>query len=158
MNMEQNGYLWQGSVDIEALLYDLVSWQSLSGSQGEIDFLYKLKDKLSELEYFKKQEDKIRICNYALARNGQYKLKDILSELEYFKKQEDKIRLFDAGFARNALSALYKSEKTQDTVVLISHFDTVGVEEYGQLSHLAFDPKSLTEKLKVSDVNLSKEA
>src|SRR5699024_9182951 len=48
--------------------------------------------------------------------------------------------------------------KTQDTVVLISHFDTVGVEEYGQLSHLAFDPKTLTEKLKVSDVNLSKEA
>ena len=124
--MEQNGYLWQGAVDIEAHLYELVSWQSLSGSQGEIDFPYKLKDKLLELEYF--------------------------------KKQEDKIRLFDAGFARNALSALYKNKKTQDTVVLISHFDTVGVEEYGQLSHLAFDPKSLTEKLKVSDVNLSKEA
>src|SRR5699024_10258463 len=120
MNMEHNGYLLQVAVDIEAHLYELVSWQILSGAQGVIDYPYKLKDKLLELEYF--------------------------------KKQEYKIRLFDAGFARNALSALYKNKKTQDTVVLISHFDTVGVEEYGQLSHLAFDPKTLTEKLKVSDV------
>ena len=36
--MEQNGYLWQGAVDIEALLYELVSWQSLSGSQGRLIF------------------------------------------------------------------------------------------------------------------------
>lgn len=119
-------YLWQRSEDIEGLLYELISWNSLSGSQGEIDFPHKLKDKLLTLDYF--------------------------------SSQEDKIRLFDAGKGRNALTALYKHDNTRDTVVLISHFDTVGVEEYGQLAHLAFDPKTLTQTLKEKTDLLTEEA
>ncbi len=119
-------YLWQKAEDIESLLYELISWDSLSGSQGEIDFPHKLKEKLKELDYF--------------------------------SKAEDKIRLFDAGNSRNALTALYKNDDAVDTVVLISHFDTVGVKEYGQLSKLAFDPEHLTATFKEQTELLTEEA
>lgn len=119
-------YLWQRAEDIESLLYELVSWDSLSGSQGEIDFPHKLKEKLKELDYF--------------------------------STSEDKIRLFDAGNNRNALTALYKNDDARDTVVLISHFDTVGVKEYGQLSKLAFDPEHLTTTFKEQTELLTEEA
>ncbi|SDK25853.1 hypothetical protein SAMN05216187_106109 [Jeotgalicoccus aerolatus] len=98
------GCLWKSEAQLENLLEELVSWNSVSGTQGEIDFPYKLKDKFQALEYF--------------------------------KTHEDNIQLFDAGKDRKAFTALYQSEATSNTVVLLSHFDTVGVEEYGQLQDL----------------------
>lgn len=108
--------IWSTPYQLEVLLKELVGWDSRSGTQGEIDFPYKLKDKFLELEYFKEQSD----C----------------------------IKFFDAGKGRNAFTALYKTEKTTDTVVLISHFDTVFVEEYGPIQEYAFAPDKLTEMLK----------
>ncbi|MGO1923934.1 MAG: amino acid degradation protein, partial [Jeotgalicoccus sp.] len=69
-----------------------------------------------------------------------HKLTHKFSELDYFKSNPDNIKLFDAGKDRNAFTALYKTDKSSDTVVLISHFDTVGTEEYGQLQDFAFNP------------------
>lgn len=109
--MNRQGYLWKSPQQLEDLLGELVGWNSLSGTQGEIDFPHKLKDKFLELEYFREHK-----------RN---------------------IELFDAGKERNAFTALYKTEENANTVVLISHFDSVGVEEYGQLQELAFDPEKL---------------
>src|SRR5690625_2434744 len=113
MHMNRQEYLWESPKQLEDLLGELVGWNSLSGTQGEIDFPYKLKDKFSELDYF--------------------------------RENESNIKLFDAGKKRNAFTALYKIEKNADTVVLISHFDSVGVEEYGQLQELAFNPEKLTQ-------------
>ncbi|WP_250129844.1 M20/M25/M40 family metallo-hydrolase [Jeotgalicoccus sp. WY2] len=111
--MKEQGYLWESPAQLEALLYELVGWNSLSGTQGEIDFPHKLIVKFKELDYF--------------------------------KTNPDNIQLFDAGKERNAFTALYKTDKSSDTVVLISHFDTVGTEEYGQLQDLAFNPEKLTQ-------------
>lgn len=74
-----------------------------------------------------------------------HKLTHKFSELDYFKSNPDNIKLFDAGKDRNAFTALYKTDKSSDTVVLISHFDTVGTEEYGQLQDFAFNPEKLTQ-------------
>src|SRR6185437_10405502 len=41
----------------------------------------------------------------------------------------------------------YKHPHATETVVLISHFDTVWTEEYGVLEPLAFHPEELTKKL-----------
>ena len=111
--MERKGCLWKSSAQLEALLYELVGWQSLSGTEGEIDFPHKLTHKFSKLDYF--------------------------------KSNPDNLELFDAGKGRNAFTALYKTDKSSDTVVLMSHFDTVGTEDYGQLHELAFDPEKLTQ-------------
>lgn len=111
--MEQQEGLWGSPAQLETLLYELTEWRSLSGTEGEIDFPYKLTEKFKELDYF--------------------------------KFNPDDIKLFDAKKDRNAFTALYKTDKSSDTVVLISHFDTVGIKEYGQLQGLAFSPEKLTQ-------------
>src|SRR5699024_4538190 len=113
MYMEQQECLWGSPAQLETLLYELTERRSLSGTEGEIDFPYKL------TEEFK--------------------------ELDYLKMKPDDVKLFDANKDRNALTALYKTDKSSDTVVLISHFDTVGIKEYGQLQGLAFSPEKLTQ-------------
>lgn len=73
-----------------------------------------------------------------------YKLKDKLLTLPYFEKHPELIELHDAGLGRNAVTAFYKHPTATETVVLISHFDTVHTEEYGELEPLAFYPEELT--------------
>ncbi|MEC1179600.1 M20/M25/M40 family metallo-hydrolase [Metasolibacillus meyeri] len=77
-----------------------------------------------------------------------YKLRDKLQKLPYFKEHGEYIELHDAGLGRNAVTALYKHPTATETIVLISHFDTVHTEEYGELEPLAFSPEELTQKLK----------
>ncbi|AUS85690.1 amino acid degradation protein [Lysinibacillus sp. YS11] len=76
-----------------------------------------------------------------------FRLKDKLLTLPYFEKHPDLIELHDAGLGRNAVTAFYKHPTATETVVLISHFDTVHTEEYGELEPLAFSPEELTKKL-----------
>ena len=76
-----------------------------------------------------------------------YKLKNKLMALPYFNKHPELIELHEAGLGRNAVTALYKHPTATDTVVLISHFDTVHTEEYGELEPLAVFPEELTKKL-----------
>ncbi|MDM5246888.1 MULTISPECIES: M20/M25/M40 family metallo-hydrolase [unclassified Lysinibacillus] len=76
-----------------------------------------------------------------------YKLKNSLQALSYFQNNPEFIALHDAGLGRNAVTALYKHPNATETVVLISHFDTVHTEEYGELEPLAFYPEELTKKL-----------
>jgi arginine utilization protein RocB len=106
---------WQTTEQLEDLLCELVGWHSRTGTQGEIDFPYKLRNKLLELDYF--------------------------------KEHEPFIQLHDADKERNALTALYQSDEAKQTIVLMSHFDTVHTEEFGSFGELAFNPKKLTEEL-----------
>ncbi|WP_107923107.1 M20/M25/M40 family metallo-hydrolase [Lysinibacillus parviboronicapiens] len=76
-----------------------------------------------------------------------YKLKTMLQSLSYFRENPNQIMLHDAGLGRNAVTALYKHPTATETVVLISHFDTVHTEEYGELEPFAFYPEELTKKL-----------
>ena len=77
-----------------------------------------------------------------------HNLKNKLLELDYFKNNSSHIQLHDAGKGRNAVTALYNSDVTKKTIVLMSHFDTVHTEEFGTLEELAFQPKALTEAFK----------
>ncbi|CAM3271958.1 M20/M25/M40 family metallo-hydrolase [Filibacter tadaridae] len=75
------------------------------------------------------------------------KVADKLKELDYFKSHPDQLALHDAGLGRHAVTALYKQPDATETIVLISHFDTVWTEEYGTLEPYAFHPEELTKKL-----------
>ncbi|RYG73027.1 M20/M25/M40 family metallo-hydrolase [Lentibacillus lipolyticus] len=70
-----------------------------------------------------------------------------LQALAYFQEHPDRISLHQADLGRSFLTALYKRDDIQKTVVLISHFDTVQTEEYGELQPLAYFPEKLTEAL-----------
>ncbi|MDV6379512.1 M20/M25/M40 family metallo-hydrolase [Sporosarcina sp. GW1-11] len=76
-----------------------------------------------------------------------WKLQNKLSELAYFEKYPEQVTLHDAGMGRQVVHALYKHPEATETIVLISHFDTVHTDEYGALEPLAFHPEELTKKL-----------
>lgn len=107
---------WESKEQLRSLLSELVSWDSRTGTKGEIEFPHKLKRKLMQQAYF--------------------------------QTNPAHVALHDAGNHRNAVTALYDSGVTDETIVLISHFDTVHTEEFGNLSDVAFQVEALTEQMK----------
>lgn len=107
--------LWSSPESLRGLLCELVSWDSITLTEGERAFAPKVIEKLRELKYFQ----------------------DHTSHLQ----------MHDAGLGRQVVTALYKHPEATETVVLISHFDTVQTEEYGVLEPLAYFPEELTKKL-----------
>ncbi|MFC2949728.1 M20/M25/M40 family metallo-hydrolase [Virgibacillus sediminis] len=75
------------------------------------------------------------------------KLEAKLCRLRYFKQHPEQLQLHATGDGRHAVTALYKHDKAVDTIVMISHFDTVNTEEYGHLEELACKPAALTKAL-----------
>ncbi|MGK7376978.1 M20/M25/M40 family metallo-hydrolase [Planococcus sp. 1R117A] len=76
-----------------------------------------------------------------------FKVREKLRKLAYFQQHPDFLALHEADTGRNLLMALYEHPEAVDTIVLISHFDTVQTEEYGDLEVLACRPEELTQKL-----------
>jgi len=106
---------WNTPQDLRALLCELVSWKSMTLSEGERQFPMKLHAKLQDLTYF--------------------------------QTYPDQLALHAADLRRNFLTALYKHPEATDTICLISHFDTVNTEEYGDFEPLATQPEELTKVL-----------
>lgn len=79
------------------------------------------------------------------------KIYGILNEFPYFKENNENLRLIkieDDPFERCFVSALFLSKKnTKKTVILTGHFDVVGVEEFGHLKDIAFDPLKVTKRI-----------
>lgn len=75
------------------------------------------------------------------------KLEAKLKRIAYFEEHPTNLELHDAGFGRQAVTALYKHPEATETIVLLSHFDTVQTDEYGVLEPLAFNPEELTKKI-----------
>ncbi len=71
------------------------------------------------------------------------KLQAKLLETEYFQENPEFVSLGEVDWERRYVSALYKHEQASRTVVLLSHFDTVAVHEYGDLAPLAYQPAKL---------------
>lgn len=108
--------LWGTPEKLQALLCELVSWKSLTLTDGEVEFADKLQEKLMELPYF--------------------------------QQHPDYIGMGEVNWGRQNVTALYKHPEAVDTVVLISHFDTVHTGEYGDLEPIACNPELLGEAFK----------
>ena len=106
---------WGTSEALRKLLCEVVSWKSMTLTEGEREFPEKVQAKLQDLAYFQENP------NY--------------------------LKLHDVDKGRRFLTALYKHPEAQETIVLISHFDTVNTEEYGDLEPYAFEPEKLTQLL-----------
>lgn len=91
-------------------------------------------------------------------RRFPYKLQEKLACLDYFQKHPERLSLHKADLGRHFVTAFYKHPKVKDTVVLISHFDTVATEEYGDLEHLAHRPNELTQELLHRKTHLKEDA
>lgn len=68
-----------------------------------------------------------------------------LSELQYFKENPHHLQKNPTGDGRYFVTALVKKkDSTKNTVILVSHFDVVDVQDYGVWKEDAFNPKKLT--------------
>src|SRR5699024_6831070 len=59
---------------------------------------------------------------------------------------------------RRAVLAHYEAKDTKDTVILISHFDTVGIEDFGEYKNDAFNIDKITEIFKSDHTYLNEDA
>ncbi|MGM0874107.1 MAG: M20/M25/M40 family metallo-hydrolase [Bacillota bacterium] len=80
----------------------------------------------------------------------------LLKDQNYFQEHPEYLQLHPVHDGRSFLTALIKQGKTEETIVLLSHFDVVDVKDYGDLTHLAFRPNQLTNELKARSSELSK--
>lgn len=107
-----------------------------------------LTEKLINIESVSNTEGVIEIGNY---------LHDKLEEWPYYQKHPDhllKLPLRNDPMNRFNLAALVKGDKEcENTVVYISHMDTVDIGEYRELKNLATQPYKLMEKLKSRDID-----
>ncbi|MYL32648.1 M20/M25/M40 family metallo-hydrolase [Pontibacillus yanchengensis] len=67
-----------------------------------------------------------------------------LSERTYFQSNPEHLKLHPLKDGRRLLTGLVKKGNTSDTIILLSHFDVVGVEDFGSKKNLSFHPKALT--------------
>ncbi|ANP70834.1 peptidase M20 [Clostridium tyrobutyricum] len=111
--------------EIEKLTLELVNIPSINGSEGERNVSNKIYEYIKNIEYFKK--------------HGQYCFQ---------------VPLIKDPYGRMNVFALLRGEKkpSNKTIILHGHMDTVGVDDFGSLSELAFYPDKLEEKLKELDL------
>ncbi|SDL94031.1 M20/M25/M40 family metallo-hydrolase [Bacillus sp. OK048] len=80
------------------------------------------------------------------------RVQEKLKELRYFQENPSHLGLHEADLGRRFLTGLYKHFEAKETIVLLSHFDTVNTEEYGDLEEYAYQPEELT-KLLLNRIN-----
>lgn len=72
----------------------------------------------------------------------------LLAQKAYFNTNPAYLNLHPLDDGRHLLTALVKGKRnSSETVVLLSHFDVVGIEDYGSLENLAFHPRELTKEI-----------
>lgn len=85
-----------------------------------------------------------------------------LMEHAYFQKHPDYIDIFiipQAAEKESYIFARYECErKTEKTILLLSHFDVVAIDEYGAGKPYAFDPIAYEDFLKKGKVHLDEES
>ncbi|MCG3411713.1 M20/M25/M40 family metallo-hydrolase [Staphylococcus massiliensis] len=87
-----------------------------------------------------------------------YLVRDLMMELDYFKERQHQITLEPADDARHSVLVHYKAPTSKQTIVLISHFDTVGVEDFGTHESHAFDSADLEGLFKEEPTLLNQES
>lgn len=106
---------------IKEMALDFTSQISVVETPGEIEMADKIYETISAIDYYKKHPELV----YCLDCPGdQYGRKVVVAELNGEKEPCDK------------------------TVVMIGHFDTVGISDYGNIKEYAGNPEKLAEELK----------
>lgn len=85
-------------------------------------------------------------------------IKQLLLQLTYFQTNKSHIQMVQTEDDKEAVVAFYKAHTSTKTITLISHYDTVSVEDYGYFSAEAFDSDALTALFKQNDSYLNEQA
>ena len=72
-------------------------------------------------------------------------VESLLLKLTYFNQHRELIQHSVTEDDKELLTALYRGQNSNKTIVLLSHFDTVGVDDYATHHQYAFNPDKLQE-------------
>lgn len=78
-----------------------------------------------------------------------------LLKLDYFQQHQEHITLAKTEDNKDLVTALYKGATATKTVVLISHFDTVGIDDFTTYKDAACNPDKLAQLFTENRGNLS---
>lgn len=81
-----------------------------------------------------------------------------ISMIPYFKEHKEDLHLYAMDKGGFVFALKRSSKPCRKTILLLSHFDVVDVEEYGIGRAFAFDPEAYTDFLKQGNVMLDEEA
>ncbi|WP_100371802.1 M20/M25/M40 family metallo-hydrolase [Bacillus sp. FJAT-45037] len=116
--------LWGNSTALVDLLKVLVSVPSIVGTNGEVVMGEKIISLIKEIDYFKENPDQV----------VQMKIKN-------------------DQWGRFSVAAVYEGNPSDNRAyVLLSHFDVVGIDDFGQHKYLAFDCDRYTEQMQKETV------
>ncbi|OYD07731.1 M20/M25/M40 family metallo-hydrolase [Paludifilum halophilum] len=104
--------------EVLSLTKELVQHPSINGTIGERDIAYKIYNYFRELPYFREHPTHLRLCKTEGDERERYNVLALVKG---------------------------KNADLQETVILMGHMDTVGVEDYGKWKRLAFFPDDLIE-------------
>jgi arginine utilization protein RocB len=113
---------------VEGLVLFMLNWQTK-------DQLIALLTKLVEHPSVTGSNQEISIAEF---------IHILLKQLPYFQENPDLLQLHPINDGRLYVTALVKKPNVSKTVILLSHFDVVEVEDYGSWKSLAFRPEELT--------------
>ncbi|MEG0290385.1 MAG: M20/M25/M40 family metallo-hydrolase [Erysipelotrichaceae bacterium] len=109
------------------------------------------------------KEQLINLCHVASV-SGSYEetlmpqaIKQELLKINYFKQNPKDIYEYELKKGSYLFAFKKANKETKKTILLLSHFDVVDVEEYGIAQALAFDPIAYTAFLKSGKIKLDKE-
>lgn len=85
-------------------------------------------------------------------------LKNELMQLNYFKTHTTQIMLQETEDGRNAVLAYYKAPQSKKTIVCMSHFDTVGIDDFSEYKDDAFNMDKVTQHFIEDDKYLNDDA
>nr|WP_318538943.1 M20/M25/M40 family metallo-hydrolase [Terribacillus saccharophilus] len=109
------------------------------------DELVALLTELVEIESITGSPEEIRFPEHVHA---------LLEQKHYFQQYPSHLRLHPLKDGRQLLTALVKKSDKKDTIILLSHFDVVGTEDFGTFQHLATKVHDLTAAYMNDEVEL----
>lgn len=122
--------MYDNPQEVKELIMQLVSVESISGTPGELTMAATIFSIIKEIPYFQTNPEQVQ--QHPLPGDS---------------------------LGRSFITALVRgSRPSPRTIVLLSHFDVVGIEDYGQLKEYAFRPELYTQKLIQQIADLGDEA
>lgn len=113
---------WNNPIKIKQLINRLVETPSISGTIAEVKMAKEITKIIQEIPFFQKHPEYIF----------------------HVPLENDLLK-------RETVMALFKgNSQSSKTIILLSHFDVVGIEDFGTLKSLAFQPDEYTNRLKES--------
>lgn len=103
------------SEKIKSIALELTGIKSVVGSKGEIVIAERIYEILKQLDYFKQNPQNVMLCDLKNDKLGR----------------------------KNVVAYIEAEKYTPETILLLGHIDTVGIDDYGELKQFATKPELL---------------